>query len=416
MRNQSLSLLLLLASLLALPLALPAYGQTVEVQNGATLQVQNGAVFGLEGGQMNLGPAGATATLDEQGAGRVAGGTLTATRSLNSPSSANPAGLGAIISASVDLGDVTLTRGHTAQSGGGNTSIERYVDISPSKNNSGLNADLTLEYRDDELNGLSESNLEFFKSTDGGSSWTEEGISSQDQTAGRATLSGISSFSRWTLGSSSSPLPVELASFTGGAIEQGEEASGPGRGAVRLTWQTASETGNAGFEIQRKAEEGTVSSRGSWEEVGYRESKANGGTTTEALTYRVTDESVPYSADSVSYRLRQVDTDGSTTLSEPITVGRSGPRALQLLGTAPNPARQRVAVRYGIPQAAAQEAGEVHLRLYDVLGRRVRSVETTAEAGRYKQRLGVSGLASGVYLLRLTAGGQAVTRKLTVVQ
>ena len=107
----------------------------------------------------------------------------------------------------------------------------------------------------------------------------------------------------------------------------------------------------------------------------------------------------------MSYRLRQVDTDGSSTLTEPITVARTGPDQLQLLGTAPNPARQQVTVRYGIPEATVEASSRVQMRLYDVLGRQVRSVKAQAEGGRHKQQLDVSGLAAGTYVLRLSAGG-----------
>jgi hypothetical protein len=207
----------------------------------------------------------------------------------------------------------------------------------------------------------------------------------------------------------SSPLPVELASFKGSVVEAGEVGGSAGA-AVRLTWQTASETGNAGFEVQRRAETGS-----SWKRVGYRPSRADGGTTTEAQTYRFTDDEVPYAADTLRYRLRQVDLDGTASTTDPITVARPGPRELRLLGTAPNPARERVSVRYALPAATVQE-GDARLRLYDVLGRRVRSVETAPEAGRHERRLDVSHLPSGVYFLRLAAGGQTVTRKLTVVR
>ena len=70
-------------------------------------------------------------------------------------------------------------------------------------------------------------------------------------------------------------------------------------------------------------------------------------------------------------------------------------------------------MRYGVPESVE---GEVRLRLYDVLGREVRSVEARAEAGRHEARLDVGGLTSGMYVLRLQAGGQATTRKLTVVR
>lgn len=180
------------------------------MQNGATVVVQNGGVVDLEGGTMDFGGAGATARLDERGTGRVTGGQLTATRVLDQPSGADPAGLGAQISASVDLGEVAVTRGHAVQTGGGNESIERFYDISPSKNNSGLSATLTHSYADAELNGLDESKLELFKSTDGGQTWSEEGFDSRDATANTVTLGGIESLNRWTLGSEASSLAKNL--------------------------------------------------------------------------------------------------------------------------------------------------------------------------------------------------------------
>ncbi|MEF8796964.1 MAG: T9SS type A sorting domain-containing protein, partial [Salinivenus sp.] len=88
---------------------------------------------------------------------------------------------------------------------------------------------------------------------------------------------------------------------------------------------------------------------------------------------------------------------------------------LRLKETYPNPARQRVTVRFAVPEGQAGE-GEATLRLYDVLGREVRSAAPGAEAGRHETQLSVEGLASGTYFLRLTAGGQAVARKLTVVR
>jgi hypothetical protein len=207
-----------------------------------------------------------------------------------------------------------------------------------------------------------------------------------------------STFTDAYLSTELAPLPVELASFEGRATGQG----------VRLTWKTASEQNNAGFRVERK-DEGREA-RSGWAEVGFVEGE---GATSKPQRYRFTDAKVPYAADTLRYRLWQVDTDGSTSVTEPVTVARGGPDGLELLGTAPNPARQRATVRYGVPESAE---GTVRLRLYDVLGRRVRTAEAAAEAGRHRQALDVSGLPSGVYVLRLTAGGQAVTRKLTVVK
>lgn len=375
--------------------------QTVTMQNGSTLQVQNGAVLNLESGTMNLGGAGTTNRLAETSAGRVAGGTLTATRALSSPASADPAGLGAILTASANLGDVTITRGHAVQTASnGNTSIARYYDISAAQNNTGLNATLALTYHDAELNGIAESELELFASTDGGSTWTQEGVDSRTTgtTGGNTvTISGVTSLSRWTLGGASSPLPVELVDFAG--KRSGED--------VHLSWRTTSETNNAGFRVQRRSE-GT----GAWREVGFVQSRAPDGTTTETRTYRFEDTSFPFAADSMAYRLQQVDVDGTTSLSDPLTVERSAVAEARLLGTFPNPARANVTVRFAVPERAET----ARLELFDLLGRRVASVAADLDAGRQKRTLSVSDLASGVYFLRLRTGRAVKTTKITVVR
>ena len=384
--------LLLLAPLLAVfPRTVEA--QTVRVQNDATVRVQNDASWDLKGGTMDFGSSGEAARLDEQGSARVAGGPLTATRSLDPPSGADPAGLGLQITASENLGDVTVTRGHTVQDApNNNEGIARYYDVSPSQNNSGLSAELTLAYNDAELNGLSESELEFFKSEDGGTSWSEEGVDSRDASANTVTLGGIESLSRWTLGSESEPLPVELAAFEGAETDRG----------VELTWQTTAETNNAGFEIERSGGE-----RASWTQVGVVD---GAGTSAESQRYSFTDADLPYAADTLEYRLRQVDVDGTGSVSEPIRVGRTVDE-VELLGTHPNPAQSRATVRFAVPETRA-----VTLRLYDVMGREVRTLARGPQEGRTEMQVGLSGLPSGIYFLRLQAGGTTKTQKMTVVR
>lgn len=388
-----------LASLLVVGLLLageaPALGQSIEIRDGATIKVQNESLMDLEGGTMDFGPAGSAAQLSEEGGAHVTGGQLTATRSLNNPSSADPAGLGLQITASEDLGEVTLTRGHAAQTApNGNESIRRYYDVSASQNNSGLSAELTFTYSDAELSGLAESELVFFKSTDGGSSWSEEGFDNRDAGANTATLSGIASLSRWTLGSESAPLPVELASFEGKATE----------GSVRLAWKTASETNNTGFEVHRQKEEG-------WTQIGYVDSKVQGGSATGTTSYSYTAEDLPVGTH--QFRLRQVDLNGTSSLSDPVSVRVKMNEALKLTAPAPNPTNSAATVSFAI-----KEQSEMTIRLYNTLGQQVATVyEGTPQAGeRQTARVEVNGLPSGAYFLRLRANGQTRTRRLTVVR
>jgi len=390
------SICLVAALLLSAAGAIPASAQQVLVQNGATVEVSNDGVWDLQGATMDLGPAGATATLSEQSGGRVDNGPLTATRALNNPSSSDPAGLGIAITTSADLGDVTVTRGHAVQTApNGNASIRRYYDLSPSQTNSGLDAELTFSYADAELNGRTESELEFFKSTDGGSTWSEEGLDSQDTSGNTVTLGGIESLSRWTLGSESSPLPVDLIAFEGAVTDQG----------VTLTWRTATETDNAGFEVER-----TTPGARTWDQIGFLEGQGP-GTTHATTAYTFTDDQIPYEADSLRYRLTQVDLGGTQSEAfAPLSIALRAPDQLTLHDSAPNPFSHRTTLRYELPQARS-----VRLAVYDLLGRRVKTlVAERQRAGRHQVRLYAQRLASGTYLVRLSTGRHTRTVRVTV--
>jgi hypothetical protein len=154
--------------------------------------------------------------------------------------------------------------------------------------------------------------------------------------------------------------------------------------------------------VQRRGE-----AQDSWTRVGFVE---GAGTTSEPQSYRFTDQGLPYEADRLEYRLRQVDIDGSASYSKAVIVERRVNR-VELLGTAPNPAQNRATVRYALPRRQ-----DVAIRLYDVLGRRVRTVFRGKQEGRKKQQIDLSGLSSGVFFLRLRAGGATKTQKLTVMR
>jgi len=187
-------------------------------------------------------------------------------------------------------------------------------------------------------------------------------------------------------------LPVELASFT----------ATTGEDQVRLTWMTTSETSNAGFDVERRTPENT------W----MRLARIDGaGTTADAQRYQYTDRGLPYGAETLAYRLRQVDVDGRATIAAEQSVTLSGPAQLELLGTYPNPAATQATARVGIPDGVT----DARLVLFDLLGRKVRTVEVRG-TGRQMLQIQAAGLAPGIYFLRLTGGGQVRTQKLTVIR
>ena len=64
----------------------------------------------------------------------------------------------------------------------------------------------------------------------------------------------------------------------------------------------------------------------------------------------------------------------------------------------------------------ARAAGEAQIALFDVRGRRVGDVFDGPLAGPREMSLDLSGLASGVYLLRLVSGREAVARRIVVAR
>lgn len=225
-----------------------------------------------------------------------------------------------------------------------------------------------------------------------------------------------STFDWLPLSSSPSTLPVELTTFRAelvGDAPNDPASHGPGtERSVQLRWQTASETGNAGFAVERRRAEGGSAVDGGprWETVGFVEARTPTGTTTEPKSYRYLDERIPFAADSLSYRLRQVDINGRTTFSSVVTVARQVSE-IRLLSTHPNPVRTRLTVQYSVPQRS-----EITLTIYDVLGRKVRTAKRSVVNGRRTEVLGVSDLSSGVYVLRLRGQNSVTSKKFTVVR
>lgn len=191
------------------------------------------------------------------------------------------------------------------------------------------------------------------------------------------------------------PLPVEMAGFN--AVQNGS--------SIELQWQTASETNNAGFRVQRQTESG-------WTTLGFVQSKATSGTTTEARSYRYTVDQ-ELEPGTHRFRLQQQDLDGSTSLSDVVELNVTMDEALSLNAPAPNPARGYTTIAFGV-----KEATETTVALYNVLGQHVKTLyQGTPQAGQLNDmEFNVGTLPSGMYFVRMQTDGQTRTQRLTVVQ
>ena len=113
-----------------------------------------------------------------------------------------------------------------------------------------------------------------------------------------------------------------------------------------------------------------------------------------------------------AFRLRQVDTDGTSVRSEAVHTLVALQEAARLL-VAPNPVAQRAQV-----ELHARTGQPVTVTLYDVLGRRVRTLWRGAAEAHQPVRIAfdASTLPGGVYVVRARGERFVRTQRLAVVR
>jgi photosystem II stability/assembly factor-like uncharacterized protein len=197
-------------------------------------------------------------------------------------------------------------------------------------------------------------------------------------------------------------VPVELVSFTAEFVES----------RVNLSWTTASELNNLGFEIERKAESEE------WRTIGFTEGK---GTSIEITNYSFTDDLFEISASRLSYRLKQIDFDGTYVYSDEVEIEIVRPVAFSLLQNYPNPFNPTTNIGFRIA-----DFGFVSLKVYDILGNEITTlVNEELPAGEYEVEFNtqsnsssrlVRNLTSGIYFYQLKTGNYIQTKKMILVK
>lgn len=232
------------------------------------------------------------------------GGEVRTVATLNAPSAANPGNLGAVITSSQNMGITTIHRGHQSQTNihGTGSSILRYYDISPA-NNTALDATLRINYFDAEKNSLDENDFLLYKSDDH-VNWTEMGQTARSTSQNWVELSGIHDFSRWTLSTPLSVIPVTGLKLSGQWKDN----------AAYLKWVTETEYNNSHFNIQRKYEDDI-----SFLNIGRKNSLTPGGNADKPTSYSWTDYASGNKGP-ILYRIQQQSLDGQSAYSNIITV------------------------------------------------------------------------------------------------
>ena len=205
------------------------------------------------------------------------------------------------------------------------------------------------------------------------------------------------------------PLPVQL-NFLHADVQSTT-------GTVMLRWGTLTEMNNYGFTVQRADTTTRL-----FEDLEGSFVRGH-GTTLEPQTYSWSDNTV--SRGTFSYRLKQVDLDGTSHFSEQQLVHVTGslssvasgtlPATFSLEQNYPNPFNPSTRIRYSVPSA-----GPVRLAVYNAIGQEVGLlVEEYQIAGEHDVTFApdrLPSLASGTYFYRLQTGDRAATKSMVYLK
>ncbi|MDX2248928.1 MAG: T9SS type A sorting domain-containing protein [Bacteroidia bacterium] len=195
-----------------------------------------------------------------------------------------------------------------------------------------------------------------------------------------ATFTG--GFSGFGGGNPSSPLPVELLSFTG------EEK----KGAVDLTWRTAWELNNDRFEVEKSADGKAFTKIGQVKGMGYSQ---------QPVKYSFNDPQ-PFSGVNF-YRLRQIDFDGRFDYSNIIQVWVLGENTVSVT---PNPFTDFLRI-----EMYAGERKESTFKLFASDGKLILSRNWIYE-GKLKETVPLPVLPRGIYIYQIENQGKTFGGKL----
>lgn len=172
------------------------------------------------------------------------------------------------------------------------------------------------------------------------------------------------------------PLPVSLTAFSG--TREGSKNI--------LNWNTASEVNSKGFELQRSVNGKDFSA------ITFVDSKSSNGS---GASYSYIDEK-PFAGNNY-YRLRQLDKDGKSTLSN-VVVLKSAQIKAEISRVFPNPVQDKLNI---VLNSVGVE--KVTISITDLAGKTIALKSLETSIGDNNISFNTSSLASGTYLIKVNS-------------
>ena len=191
-------------------------------------------------------------------------------------------------------------------------------------------------------------------------------------------------------------LPVELSSFTANVVQNNAVVS----------WSTATETNNYGFEVERRMDNRKWNID-NWAKIAFVEGH---GTTNVPQSYSYSDRP---GEGKYQYRLKQIDRDGRFEYSNSVEVTIAAPIVFALEQNYPNPFNPATNITFTVPAN-----GHATLKVFNTIGQEVATLfHGEAQAGIYNRvQFNASGFTSGLYFSRLEHDGKVQLKRMTLLK
>ncbi len=186
-------------------------------------------------------------------------------------------------------------------------------------------------------------------------------------------------------------LPVQLTNFTVSAEQN----------TVVLKWATSTEVNNYGFNIERSTDNQV------WGNIGFVTGAGNSNSTKE---YSFIDNNLR--SGNYSYRLKQVDNDGSFNYSNVISVKINLIASTGMGQNYPNPFNPTTTIQFTM---AKKE--NVRLVVYNMIGQQVAElVNREVDVGTHSVKFNAANLSSGIYFYTLAGNSVNITKKMILLK
>lgn len=207
------------------------------------------------------------------------------------------------------------------------------------------------------------------------------------------TQAGLSSFSKWEIGASTdgSPLPVELVYIDANAIDNE---------FIQITWQTASEINNDGFEVQRSLD------GFEFETIGFVKGQGN---SVNKNIYTLDDKNVKLNV-VYYYRLKQIDFDGAFEYTSKVSESLNGIEGVIAVSQfIPNPTSSNSNVSITVNKSKLAK-----IIMFNSLGQMVLNLDIPLSAGSNLLPFDLNNLSSGIYQTNIFIEDESFSRKLVI--